>query len=312
MYPYIYMFIFIIITCPSLSAKAILDFDAYAVSLEESSAIQLPIKADSISVEPQIEDPGPLVSYKRPKTLNGAFEERSKNTDASSAAEYTVDMERNPNYVGPIDNTRFTNVYNLEDIVEYILSFKHQNPESKPWAVFDVDEMLLLRSGEDSLQINPRTEVLFNQLKDAQIPIVLLSMGGDPKEKFKKAGLTYDGLIHDALYDLNTMGLEKGLSLYSYLIGKQSEQRPDHIFFSDDTADFLHSVESHMKQAGLPFTTFHFHGWNILMGKIFRLNNTANSVVEVKNMFPAYFEREARRRKLSLDEYLQRFEVSSP
>lgn len=173
----------------------------------------------------------------------------------------------------PIENVRFENAADLPKIVNMILHTKSLYSDKVIWAVFDVDETLIDRD-KDGRPMDRNTNAIFKKLNDAGVPIVLLTMSSDPRPKFKRAGLKFEGVITEALLSRDGSGgfVPKGKTLQRYIASLPKKQRPDHVFFADDQlfSDqwvesylgkipvYIQSVEESMKESGIPFTTFHF------------------------------------------------------
>lgn len=246
---------------------------------------------------------GEIIQTLDGQALNDVLPQQKNKTKTTKSLPrvYTVDMESQPHYSGEIDNTRFTNVYNLEDIIEYILSFKQQNPDSNPLAVFDVDQMLVAHDmfGRQLVRIHPHTNALLQRLKDADIPVILLSAGSRTDWKFQQTGLDYTIIAH-TIDGLNRAGQEKGAALRTYIDTLKSQ--PTHVFFSDDydKETFIPSVEAAMSDINIPFTTFHFQGHWLIDRKL------GNAVHH-----PHSIQREAERRGVTIEEYLRIFQEAS-
>lgn len=255
----------------------------------------------------------PLLSY--PKQPSSAFfsnKGRVANVSGAMPA-YTLDLEANPNYWGDLANTRITNVYSLEDIVETILRFKLNNPESTPWAVFDLDEMLTisanrkLPSGDEEygkIAIHPKTNELLRMLRDADIPVALLSMATGAVGKLTQAGVVIDGVFDPIIDNVRGNGGMKGAVLKEYITSLAPDRpRPSHIFFSDDSLEggFIESVENSMAELHMPFTTFHFIGGHVISAK-----DLSHIIPDALDSVESYLMREAKHRGLTLASYKQK------
>ncbi len=188
---------------------------------------------------------------------------------------YVVDLQDTPSYQGDIENTRFTSVASLEYAVETILDYKKKTPQALPWAVFDVDETLIDRKGGGRKPIHSKINALLQKLVDINIPVILLTMSSNPKPKFERAGLKYDGVITESLLsrDLNGQFIPKGQRLSAFIKETPHLKRPSHMFFMDDRLHsdsyviskigdipvYIESVKNSMRKEGIPFTTFHFN-----------------------------------------------------
>lgn len=202
---------------------------------------------------------------------------RERSSDLLIAADWVLDLEKYPNYRGDLTNTRVTNIYSLEDIIEFLVRFKFDNPDASPIAVFDVDEMLTLlyRQRGNFVAIHSRTNDLLKRLGDLMIPIVLLSKGRGTYAKLASASI--DARLVDFLIDWDTPqnivenpdlhNPSKGAELSKYLKGLPL--RPSHVFFSDDRADFIQPVETSMQEMRMPYTTFHFDWRRAIKGVVF-------------------------------------------
>jgi hypothetical protein len=209
------------------------------------------------------------------KVARSAVAQDSAHDSRVRLSDYTEGQALDPEQ--SIVNTRFRKCLNLEFVVNQILAYADQ-PGAKPLAVFDVDETLIDRKTKRPL--HPRSNELLASLRRSGIPILLITMSErDIREKFREAGLNYDGIVDNCIYSVLRNAkrpftpLPKGDSLRVYLRLTENAYKPTHVFFADDRLDsdsdlrkiapgvpmYIKSVEAVMLEMGMPFTTFHFN-----------------------------------------------------
>lgn len=304
-----YFLLFLFFFLFKLDARAVGANDSYNIVGSKAASIEIfglsKVQMDTLEVSASEGVRPSFLASPREVYVNDG---RVPNTDAGIAANYILDLEAHPNYWGDLANTRVTNVYSLEDIVEFILRFKRESPDSKPWAVFDVDEMLLMthtktiKADAHKYAIHPNTNELLKKLKENQIPIILLSTGTETRTKFLEAGIQFDGVV-DTLMDKKTLNvslMDKGDVLVKYIATLPDKDKPTHIFHSDDKDSNLQDIEVFLGALdGVDYTTFHFWGFKV-MQYLYRsivLDSPNEKVTD------PYLQREAKRRNIDLAEY---------
>jgi hypothetical protein len=260
-----------------------IESDAKKTDVESGASQGVVLGVDSFNVDALEIGPRQIGMYRYPPRAAYSEERKripSKERETLPNHTYRVDMIDNPNYNGPIDNTRFSNVPNMWDLYDQIHRFVELNPEKRVWVIFDVDGNLIGERGSyfgcysDPIaqkKISPGLTRMFRQLKSMKNVIIkFISTGSGTMHKFQKARIDYDFRSYEEeASPLLTLEIAEGIdrhpqvsklskaedgspwtherykstkggALQYFLNNTPKKSRPAHIFYSDDIDHYIY------------------------------------------------------------------------